>query len=169
MPPRARPSGPLAHKELRETLDYNPETGWLTWKVRRSRIQKGARAGGQHGKGHRALIVAGFGFLEHRLIWFWMTGALPPKERYIDHKNRKSDDNRWCNLRLATHGQNYVNSKVFGRMRGIMKRGENSYRVRVNDGQGRRLSFTAHSYLAARRLRNRLEKQYWGEFACARR
>ena len=120
MPPRARPSGPLAHKELRETLDYNPETGWLTLKVRRSRIQKGARAGGQHGKGHRALIVAGFGFLEHRLS-------------------------------------------------GIMKRGENSYRVRVNDGQGRRLSFTAHSYLAARRLRNRLEKQYWGEFACARR
>lgn len=44
--------------------------------------------------------------MEHRLIFLYMTGTLP---KYVDHKNRKKDDNRWCNLRETTKSQNGAN------------------------------------------------------------
>lgn len=166
MPPRARPPGPLTWKELREQLDYNPQTGWLTWKVSKSRIQRGTRAGHPHVSGAREVTICGYTFREHRLIWFWVTGK-DPGNCYVDHKNRKRWDNRWRNLRKATHGQNYVNSDYGGKMRGIQQRG-NKWRVRTNVN-GKRCSFTRDTYLAAKRLRNKLERQEWGEFACLRR
>jgi len=95
-----------------------------------------------------------------------MTGQWP--KEYIDHKNRKRDDNRWCNLREATHSQNYVNSQEFGPMRGILKRESGSFRVRsIIDG--RRKSFEVKTLALAKRLRRKLEKQEWGEFSCVRR
>lgn len=166
MPPRPRSPGPLTWEELREQLDYTPKTGWLTWKVSKPRIRKGARAGNLHVSGHREITVCGNVFREHRLIWFWVTG-MDPGDLYVDHKNRKRADNRWCNLRKATHGQNYVNSVCGGKMRGIQQRG-NTWRVRTQV-DGKRCSFTVGTYLAAKRLRNKLERQEWGEFACVRR
>jgi hypothetical protein len=41
-----------------------------------------------------------------------MTGKWPTRD--IDHKNRKSLDNRWSNLREATRSQNNMNSKKRG-------------------------------------------------------
>jgi hypothetical protein len=32
----------------------------------------------------------------------------------MDHKNRKRADNRWCNLRLASHEENMRNKGVSG-------------------------------------------------------
>ena len=37
-----------------------------------------------------------------------MTGGLP--KRGLDHANGDGLDNRWCNLRLATYGQNSANA-----------------------------------------------------------
>ena len=55
----------------------------------------------------------------HRLAWLYMTGDWPPNE--INHENRASDDNKWANLRLATHGQNQRNSMPRGvsRFKGV--------------------------------------------------
>jgi hypothetical protein len=166
MPTQARPPGPVTWQELREQLNYNPETGWLTWKVAKPRIQKGTRAGSSHMKGGRVIEVCGKHYIEPRLIWFWMTGD-NPGELYVDHKNRRRNDNRWSNLRLATHGQNYVNSKTFGSMRGIQKRGS-SFRVKISYNK-KRQAFTVKSFQAAKRLRNKLERELYGEFACIRR
>lgn len=167
MPPRARSLGPLTWEEAREQIDYNPDTGVLIWKVCKPRIRPGRRAGYPHLKGMRAIVVCGTGFLEHRFIWFWMTGK-DPGDLYIDHKNRNPSDNRWQNLRLATHGQNYINSKTFGPTRGIQKRGEGAYRVRITHNKIR-YSYQVDSYWAAKRLRNKLERELYGEFACTRR
>lgn len=64
-------------------------------------------------------------------------------------------------------GQNYVNSETFGPMRGILFRGPNKFRVRsIVDGS--RVSFQVKTLSAAKRLRRKLERQEWGEFACQR-
>jgi hypothetical protein len=171
MPPRARPKGPITWKELREQLDYDPKTGWLTWKIRKPRIYPGKRAGYLHVKGGRAIEFCGKNFLENRLIWWWMTGK-DPGDLYVDHKNRKRNDNRWKNLRLATHGQNYVNSKTFGPMRGISprpgKKHKNTFRVKISLNR-EKFYYTVYSLLAAKRLRNKLERELYGEFACTQR
>jgi hypothetical protein len=46
----------------------------------------------------------------HRIIWKLATGFDPAEE--IDHINGNRSDNRLCNLREATHGENRRNSRV---------------------------------------------------------
>lgn len=166
MPCVARGRHPLTWKELRSQLDYDKETGHLAWLVSKPRIRVGQRAGSDHVKGHREITVCGFTYREHRLIWWWVTGK-DPGDKYVDHKNRRRNDNRWKNLRPATHGQNYVNSMQFGKMRGICRHGA-GYRVRIGIN-GKRPTFHVKTYLAAKRLRNKLERQYYGEFSCTRK
>jgi len=43
----------------------------------------------------------------HRIIWLYVTSKFPPHE--IDHINGIKNDNRWKNLRLATHKENTAN------------------------------------------------------------
>lgn len=152
--------------EVRSQLSYNKRTGHLTWEVNKPRIRKGLRAGSWHIKGHREITVCGQVFREHRLIW-WMVTGQDPGDLYIDHKNMQRDDNRWCNLRKATHSQNYINSKTFGPMRGIVQRGPRTFRVRTIV-DGRRRSFHVRTLVAAKQLRRKLEIKEWGEFACRR-
>ena len=47
----------------------------------------------------------------HRIIWKLQTSKDPGKWE-IDHVNGIKDDNRWKNLRLATHDHNNQNTKV---------------------------------------------------------
>jgi hypothetical protein len=48
------------------------------------------------------------GYLGHRLAWLYMVGVWPDDE--IDHWNRDPSDNRFTNLRDATHAKNGFNS-----------------------------------------------------------
>ena len=57
--------------------------------------------------------------LLHRAAWLLATGHWPPEE--IDHDDRDRSNNRWINLRCATHGQNRQNlsrRNSAGRLRG---------------------------------------------------
>lgn len=49
-------------------------------------------------------------FLAHRVIWMLKTGEWPTLT--VDHINLDRADNRWLNLRLATHAQNCANQTV---------------------------------------------------------
>jgi hypothetical protein len=49
-------------------------------------------------------------YCAHRMAWLLMTGSWPADE--IDHINHVKDDNRWGNLREATHQQNMKNQKM---------------------------------------------------------
>lgn len=96
------------HDELRALFDYDPATGWLTWKNSMSGLRAGTRAGWpRRGDSYRCVTVGGRDYREHRLIWTWMTGESPPMD--MDHRNRLRSDNRWANLRLATRTQNCAN------------------------------------------------------------
>lgn len=95
---------------LRHLLDYDPETGRWTWLVSLSnRALAGRVAGSKRNDGYWRIRLDGRVYLAHRLAWFYMTGRWPANE--IDHANGNRLDNRWANLRLATHARNMANAK----------------------------------------------------------
>ena len=90
-------------------LDYNKETGHLTW-IRKpsNKVVVGERAGCQvHDRDARTIKLFGEMYIEHRLIWFMETGHWPLGD--IDHINHNESDNRWENLRDVTHAENTLN------------------------------------------------------------
>ena len=102
----------LSHERLKEVLDYDPETGISTWLVdRRGTARAGARAGCIHtSHGYRQLRIDGKNYLEHRVIFFWMTGKWPDQD--VDHRDMDKLNNRWHNLREATRSQNAANRRT---------------------------------------------------------
>lgn len=104
-------TAPLTVTRLRRLLDYDPASGRFTWRTNgRGRfMRRGARAGTIcKSKGLRQICVDGVCYLAGPLAVFWTTGRWP--RRLVNHKNGISDDDRWINLRLATHSQNAASS-----------------------------------------------------------
>jgi hypothetical protein len=103
----------LTLDRLREVLDYNPTSGVFTWKRRQQAAPgwntryAGKRAGSPTSNGYRTISIDYEVYLEHRLAWFFVTGSWPSDE--IDHRNCIRNDNRFGNLRPATHFQNGKN------------------------------------------------------------
>jgi hypothetical protein len=97
--------------EVRRLLDYDPETGRLTWKARESAVwdsrYAGTAAGSVGRDGYVRVKVNNSTYLAHRLAFLLKIGKWP--EDQIDHINRNPSDNRWENLRCATASQNMWN------------------------------------------------------------
>ena len=101
----------LTAEYVRSILAYDQNTGILMWKVSRPpRGKKGQEAGITNGQGSRSIGIRRRMYFAHRLAWLIMTGEWPPAQ--IDHKNGIPTDNRWENLRAATHSQNKCNQRV---------------------------------------------------------
>jgi hypothetical protein len=98
---------------IRDYFDYDPLTGHVTHRRKRSRkTVPGARAGHATRPGdHRAIGIDGVLYPEHRIIWIWVHGTLDPAMD-VDHENRVRDDNRLENLRLATRAENLWNGRL---------------------------------------------------------
>ena len=105
MPAESRPLPPAG--ELWARYSYNPLTGTLHSLRRPSLGSLGTNAR------YPQLSINGFGnFYLHRVIWKWVTGRDP--EHTIDHINRNVRDNRFTNLRDATHlEQTHNRSNMF--------------------------------------------------------
>ena len=69
-------------------------------------------AGAENGYGYRIVNLKGCRMLSHRIIRAMMTGEWPPDE--IDHRNRVTHDDRWCNLRDADRSLNNHNRAAYG-------------------------------------------------------
>ncbi len=113
---------------LRQLLDYDPETGALTWKVRgdeyfvdgkydagrRSRRWNSRHAGKQafsdDGQGYLRGTVVGSNLAGHRVAWALVNGYWPDE---VDHINHDRADNRLANLREVSKGDNLKNRTMF--------------------------------------------------------
>ena len=105
---------PFSQNELQEILDYDPNTGVMTWLITNSnRAVVGTEAGtirNVRGNYKRTVIaINGERYYRYRLIWVWMTGEQP---NIIDHINGDTTDDRWVNLRNVTASQNLRNARV---------------------------------------------------------
>ena len=100
-----RPLPPL--EELKEFLDYNPDTGIFTWKkTTHERIKIGQEAGtiGTY----RRISINSKTYRAHRLAYYMYHG-IDPLEKLVDHIDEPKTNNKINNLRLATVSQNGMN------------------------------------------------------------
>ena len=100
----------ISIEEAMYWFDYNPDTGVLTWKRKRTRnevgqVIKGPTVALHDNRVKRSMKIA-------RVIWMIQTGEAPPP--VVDHRNGVRNDNRWTNLRAATHRQNQYNKTGHG-------------------------------------------------------
>lgn len=94
---------------LRQVLDYNPDTGVITWRARTSTRNQVGDVAGAVGQGYRKICVGRTDFLAHVLAWVILHGRLPDGD--IDHVNGDGTDNREINLREVTRSVNNENQK----------------------------------------------------------
>ncbi len=116
---------------LRQLLRYEPETGKLFWLVRDSSLFRdtpnktaeqhcrgwnkrfaGAEAFTADGvKGCKCGRILGVGYYAHRVAYALHEGEWPENE--IDHEDGNRANNRWKNLRDATHLLNMKNKRLY--------------------------------------------------------
>ena len=105
--------------DLREFLDYDPNTGALHWKhrseehfanhahfLRWNKVYAGKPCGTISARGHLLLRIRDRGYRAHRLIWKLVRGVDPIE---IDHINGNPLDNSISNLRSVSRGENARN------------------------------------------------------------
>jgi hypothetical protein len=158
-------------KQIKERLEYNPDTGVLTWrsKVNKSPVKIGQQAGSLNTSGYRQIPLFGKTRKASRLIWYMQTGVYPKKE--IDHKNRIKSDDRWENLREATRSQNQSNRTIQSNntsgYKGIVWRKNRSKWIAQVKLNGRYIHIGSfdNKKTAARHYRI-AAKKYHGSYAC---
>ena len=114
---RAKNKNDLCTEYVRGLFNYNPLTGFLTHKERFGVIT-GERAG-YINSGYRSVKINQIAYLEHRIIWLYVTGEWPLNE--VDHKNLNKQDNSWNNLRQSSRKQNSFNGPTRKRKYGSLK------------------------------------------------
>jgi hypothetical protein len=155
----------LTQERLKELLSYDPETGVFTNLVLRNHksARAGAVAGSKNQRNYVEIRIANRNYYAHRLAWLYMLGEWPPA--LIDHIDTDCSNNKWANLRSATHRQNQQNRRraISGKIGGMLganwmeSKGKWRARIRI-DGKETHLGLfatkeDAHAtYLAAKAL-----------------
>jgi hypothetical protein len=94
-----------------DRLDYNPESGLITWKkVVRKQSTVGRVTGSLDVSGYVQVNIGGGHVMKgHRIAWLFAYGDWP--DGHIDHINGDRADNRIANLRVVTNAINCQNKR----------------------------------------------------------
>lgn len=116
----------LTQAALREQVSYNQNTGLFTRLISVRNSKAGSTPGQMTKRGYIQFCVGAKSYLSHRLAWLWMTGNWPRGE--IDHIDGNPSNNKWHNLRDASHRENMRNQKTrrdnVARLKGVSWRPE---------------------------------------------
>lgn len=122
-----RKATPLPSQEyLGQCFTYSPTTGTLIWRQRPREhfcnertwrawnVRLAGRTAGAKAHGYLRISLDQAHYYAHRIIWKLVTGE---ETSELDHKDRNGLNNRFRNLRVATHIQNSWNKvRVAGRL-----------------------------------------------------
>ncbi len=108
-------------EEVAQLVDYNPETGVMTWKWREdvpnwwNKKYAGKECGRVTNRGYRQLGYTPLGrntqrLLTHRLAWYIVHNVLPKDQ--IDHIDGQKTNNQIKNLRDVSGSLNMRNQKM---------------------------------------------------------
>lgn len=114
---------------LKEHVNYNSETGKLTWAKNFFKTKVGKEIGCVSQYGYRKVTFKGKTLFGHRIAWAIYYGEQPPE--IIDHKNGDRLDNRIVNLRASGHEHNSENQRC------AMKSNNTSKYLGVSNFNGR--------------------------------
>lgn len=92
---------------LKMHLSYCPYSGIFHRIEKSANCVKIGEVAGSLRRGYIVISINKKQYPAHRLAWLYMTGEMPVE--FIDHINGIRNDNRFCNLREATNGQNMQN------------------------------------------------------------
>ena len=148
-------------------LEYDKDTGTLTWIYNTHKRFIGKEAGCIKPSGYRTLHIFKTVIEAHRLIWLIEYGYLPDCE--IDHINGNKSDNRLSNLRLADQQKNQQNRGVrvdsqLG-VKGVRLKPSGKYEARVKLTDGSRASKTFKTVNEAVLWLAKLRIESHGEYA----
>lgn len=113
----------LTKKILKQLINYNPNTGIVTWKYRNRKwfscdfsykawnIKNANKICNSKTKdGYGRISVLNKIYKLHRIIFLYMTGKFP--EFQIDHIDHDKGNNKWNNLREVSNSVNQKNTKI---------------------------------------------------------
>lgn len=155
-----------------QRLNYNPDTGIITWKSKKSKLSRiviGSEAGRLNWRGYREINVNSVYKSSHRLAFLMYYNYLPEYPEFeVDHINNIKDDNRIINLRISTKSQNSANKTLQKNnksgYRGVyLKQGKWCTTIRVNQKKIH-LGLFSCKHKAASEY-NKAAHLHFGEFA----
>lgn len=154
--------------EVMRVLDYDPEMGDLSWKIRRRKINPGQKIVRTKGHGYCRVMIDGVSYLAHKLAYLMHHGWMP---EVVDHINHDKTDNSAANLRACTKSGNERNtgkrSNNSSGFKGVsLRKGTGKYEVRVMV-YGRCQYFGLYSDIElAELVASEARAKYHGDFAC---
>lgn len=167
---------PLPSAEyIRECFRYNKRTGTIIWRKRPLHHFKRASGWKRWNKryagtpafatinaaGHKTSAINKRLYLAHRVIWKLVTGKEPVG--LIDHWDRRHGNNRWKNLREATHSENQFN-KELGEYAGVHRTPSGNWTAFVTKHRKANRVGTFKTRKAALAARRIVAAEMYGEF-----